>query len=172
MITDILAPLLVAGILVTALVRKTDITGAFCEGAKEGLKNAYELCPMLILLITAVTLFTSSGAAEVLSRFAGPLMEALGFPPECTPLIIMRPVSGSGSLAVLDGILSENDPDSFASRTASVMMCAAETTLYTISVLFASVKVKPRPGFFAASFIADITCFVFAPIFVRLVFGE
>lgn len=171
MIADIIAPVVVVVILITALVKKTDIVSAFCEGAKEGLVNAYELCPMLILLITAVTMFSSSGASGALSQFLAPLADKLGFPPECAPLMLMRPISGSGSLAVLDDILSANPPDSFAARTASVMMCAAETTLYTISVLFSSVNTRPRAGIFAASFIADLTCFIFAPLFVRLVFG-
>ena len=85
MTADIIAPAVAAVILVTALVKRKDLTGAFCEGAREGLVSAYELCPMLILLITAVTMFTSSGAAEALSRLLAPVANALGFPPECAP---------------------------------------------------------------------------------------
>ena len=169
---DIIPLVIVAAAFTVGIIKKTDVVSVFCEGAKEGIDAAVGLCPMLILLITVITMFSSSGAAEALSQLAAPLAEKLGFPPECTTLVLMRPVSGSGSLAVLDGILADNPPDSFAARTASVIMCAAETTLYTITVCFASVKIKPRAGYFAASFIADITCFVTAPLFVRLFLGE
>lgn len=171
MLTDLIAPVLVAAVMLTALAKKTGISSAFGEGAREGLQTAVEIFPTLLLLITAVTMFTGSGCSGLLSQLFAPAAEKLGFPSECIPLMIIRPVSGSGSLAVLEGILDENPPDSFAARTACVMMSAAETTLYTITLLFSSVKVKPRASFFAASFIADITCFVFAPLFVRLTFG-
>ena len=169
--TILIAPLLILAAMITALVKRTGIVTPFCEGAREGLASAAEIFPTLLLLITAVTMFTSSGASGFISELAAPLAEKLGFPPECTPLMLIRPVSGSGSLAVLEGILKENPPDSFAARTASVMMSSAETTLYTITLLFSSVKVKPSAKFFAASFIADITCFICAPLFVRILFG-
>ncbi|MCR5122034.1 MAG: spore maturation protein [Ruminococcus sp.] len=172
MTADIIIPILIIAVLVSGLVKKRDIVSDFCEGAREGLLTAAELCPMLILLVTVITLFSGSGAAESFSRLIAPIAEKIGFPPECTSLLLMRPISGSGSLAVLDNILAENPPDSFAARTASVIMCAAETTLYTITVFFSSVNVKPKAGFFAASFIADIACFVGAPLFVRVFLGS
>ena len=168
MTADMIVPIVIIAVLVSGLIKKRDIVSDFCEGAREGLRTAAELCPMLVLLVTVITLFSGSGAAECFSRFVAPAAERIGFPPECTSLLLMRPISGSGSLALLDNILAENPPDSFAARTASVIMCAAETTLYSITVLFSSVNVKPKPGVFAASFIADMTCFAFAPIFVRL----
>ena len=83
----------------------------------------------------------------------------------------MRPVSGSASLAVLEGILSENPPDSFAARTACVMMGATETTLYTIAAYCTAVGEKPRPQMFIAAFAADIAGFIAAPLVTRLWFA-
>lgn len=165
---DLIVPVTIALILVTALIKRVDIVECFCEGAKESLTAAFGLCPTLILLVTVVNMFTASGAGEWLSGLLGGLTDAAGLPRECTPLMLIRPISGSGSLAVLDSILSECPPDSFPARTACVMMSSAETTLYMMTVCFSSVGKKPKAGLFAAAFAADLTCFIFAPIFVRL----
>lgn len=164
-------PLILAAVLLCGLIRRTDVVTLFCEGAAENLRTAVSLLPMLILLITAVEMFTASGAADALSRAVAPLAARLGFPAECTPLMLVRPISGSASLAVLEGILSKNSPNSFVVRTASVMMGATETTLYTIAAYSAAVGEKPRPQMFIASFAADITGFILAPLVTRLWFA-
>lgn len=161
-------PLIILAILICGLIKKTDIISTFCEGAKENLLLALELCPTLILLMTAVSMFTESGAADMISRLVQPVFEVLGFPKECSSLMLVRPVSGSASLSVLDKLLAELSPNSFPARTASVMMGATETTLYTIAVYYSAVGKKPDWRIFASSFAADIAGFIFAPLAVRL----
>ncbi len=168
---ELALPLILSAVLVCGLVKKTDMVTAFCEGAEENLRTAFSLCPMLILLLTAVEMFTASGAADALSAAVAPIAERLGFPPECTTLMLVRPISGSASLAVLDSLLSKNPPDSFAARTASVMMGATETTLYTIAAYYTAIREKPRPQVFIASLAADLTGFILAPAVVRLYFS-
>lgn len=163
-------PVLISALLIYALTKKVDIPSKFCEGAKENLITAFELCPMLILLMTAINIFTASGLAEALTSLLEPLTSAIGFPAECTPLMLIRPISGSGSLAVLESILSDNPVDSRAARTACIMMGATETTLYTIAVYFAAVKKKPHAGVFASSFAADIAGFIFASVIAGILF--
>ncbi len=167
MTAELIVPALIALILLLGLIKRVDIVGSFTEGAREGLAEAVRLCPTLILLVTAVTMFTASGASERFAELASGVTDLLGIPRECTALMLIRPISGSGSIAVLDGILSECPPDSFAARTAAVMMSSAETTVYMMTVCFSSVGKKPKAGFFAAAFAADLACFLFAPIFVR-----
>ncbi|MCD7742665.1 MAG: spore maturation protein [Ruminococcus sp.] len=168
---NLLMAFIVAVVFVVALIKKVDIFDAFCDGAKENLKTAASLCPTLILLVTVIKMFTESGASDVLSEFLKPVTSFLGFPEECTSLMLVRPISGSGSLAVLDEILSSSPADSFAARVACVMMGATETTLYTIAVYFAAVKAKPQIGVFISSFSADIAGFIIAPLTVRLFLG-
>ncbi|MCD8095339.1 MAG: spore maturation protein [Ruminococcus sp.] len=168
---NIVMPLIILVVLKTALIKKVDIVSAFCEGARENLITAFELCPTLILLMTAIGMFTSSGASDGLSSLLEPLTSFLGFPSECTALMLVRPISGSGSLAVLENILSSNPADSFASRTACVMMGATETTLYTIAIYFAAVSVKPQIRVFISSFSADFAGLLFASIITKIYFG-
>ncbi|MBR1723835.1 MAG: spore maturation protein, partial [Ruminococcus sp.] len=85
--------------------------------------------------------------------------------------MLTRPISGSASLSVLDKLLGSVSPDSFAGRTARVMMGATETTLYTITIYYSSVKIKPDIRVFICSFAADIAGFILAPLVVRLYYG-
>ena len=94
---DIFVPALMVFILCYGLVKKVDIVNVFCEGAAENLKIAVGLIPMLILLMTAVGMFTSSGAADIIAKLLRPVTTFLGFPEECIPLAIVRPISGSGA---------------------------------------------------------------------------
>lgn len=168
---ELALPVIMALILICGLLRKTDIVQAFCEGAEENLRTAVSLCPMLILLLTAVGMFTDSGAADAFSGLLSPLFRMLGIPHECCTLMLIRPISGSGSLAVLESLLSKISPDSFAARTACVIMGSTETTLYTIAAYCTAAKEKPCPQMFIASFAADLTGFILAPLVTRLFFA-
>lgn len=170
-ISDLFVPLLIVFILVCGIVKKVDVAEAFCEGAAENLKTAAELLPTLILLMTAVGMFTSSGAAEFIADWLRPVTQILGFPDECIPLALIRPVSGSGALACLETIFTNVSPDCYAGRVASVLMGSTETTFYTIAVYFSAIKEKVRPSVFAAAALADLTGFIFSALAVRLFFG-
>lgn len=163
-------PVIILLTMIAAMIKKVSITESFCEGARENLILAFELCPTLILLMTSVSMFIGSGAADKISAAALPVIEHIGFPKECLPLALVRPISGSASLSVLDKLLSDVSPDSFAGRTASVMMGATETTLYTLTLYSSSVKTRPDPRVFVCSFAADVTGFIFAPLIVRAFF--
>ena len=165
---DIFVPALMVFILCYGLVKKVDIVNVFCEGATENLKIAVGLIPMLILLMTAVGMFTSSGAADIIAKLLRPVTT---FPEECIPLAIVRPISGSGALACLETILSSVSPDSYSGRVASVLMGSTETTFYTIAVYFSAIKQKTYPSVFAAACLSDLMGFVFSALAVRLFFS-
>lgn len=167
---ELIVPLIFTAVMITALRKRVDIAGSFCEGAKENLLLAFRLCPSLILLMTAVSMFIDSGTAGFIADILAPVADKVGFPKECVPLALVRPISGSASLSVLNKLLTVNSPDSFAGRTASVMMGATETTLYTITIYYSSAKQKPDIRVFICSFAADITGFIAAPLIVRLLF--
>ena len=120
---DIFVPALMVFILCYGLVKKVDIVNVFCEGAAENLKIAVGLIPMLILLMTAVGMFTSSGAADIIAKLLRPVTTFLGFPEECIPLAIVRPISGSGALACLETILSSSIFFSHKAKGLSLSIC-------------------------------------------------
>lgn len=168
---DLIVPLVISGILIFGLVKRVNITEEFTAGAKENLKTAVSILPSLILLMTAVGMFTASGAADCIAEFISPLLTFLGFPKECLSLAIIRPISGSGALAALENVLADISPDSYEGRVASVLMAATETTFYTITVYFGALRKKPDGRVFIAAAAADITGFIFSALSVRLFFS-
>ena len=161
-------PLIITFILLFGLFRRADVTVEFTAGASEGLKTAAELIPILVLVMTAVGMFGASGASAHMAGVISPLAEKLGFPQECIELALIRPVSGSGAIASLDELYTRISPDSFAGRTAAVLMSSTETTFYTITVYSAAMTKKLGSRVFIAAAAADITGFILSPLMVRL----
>lgn len=165
---DIIVPGFIAVITAVGLIKKVPVFDAFATGAKNGLITLYQIIPTLIGLIIAVNMLKSSGALDLLCDFAEPLAETLGFPKEIVPMVLLRPVSGSGSTALLNQIYIDQGPDSFAGRVASVLAGASETTFYAVTVYFGSTNVKNIRHTLWVALIADFTAAVMAVLTVRL----
>lgn len=163
-----LLPLMIAAILITALIRRVPVFDCFLEGAKEGLGTVKGILPSLIGLMAAVAMLRASGALEALTGLIAPAARAIGLPEQCMPLWLLRPVSGSGSLAIMEDIIRENGPDSFAGRVAAVMQGSSETTFYAITVYFGAVGVKNTRHAVPSALIGDAVCFVISALAVRL----
>ena len=166
--SDYVIPVFIALIMIVGLAKKVDVFGEFTDGAKENLKSAFDVLPALIALMTAIGMFKASGGLDIISSAISPITELLGFPSECIPLAIIRPVSGSGALAVFESILSDVSPDSFPGRVASVLVGSTETTFYTVAVYYGITKVKKTRHTIASSLTADLTGFIFSALTVRL----
>lgn len=168
LISQLTAPLLVCIVLAYALYKRVDILSEFCIGALENLKTALDILPTLLLLVTAIAMLSASGVLSAFSQLAAPALDTIGFPPEVLPLALIRPVSGSGAAAMFNDVLSACGADSFAGRTAAVLMGSTETTFYTIAVYYSAVKLKAEPMLFFTSLSADTAGFVFSALIVRL----
>lgn len=162
-------PFFIAIIMIIGLTKKVDVFTEFTEGAKENLKASVSVLPSLIALMTAIGMFKASGALELISTAISPMTSFLGFPEECIPLAIIRPISGSGALAVFENILTDVSPDSFVGRVASVIIGSTETTFYTIAVYYGITKVKKTRQALPASLAADFTGFVLSALTVRII---
>ncbi len=167
----LLVPLLMLSIAAYALYKRVDIFSAMINGAKDGLKVAIGILPSLIVLLTAVYMLRASGALEAAAKLLHPIFEWLGIPADCAPLMLMRPVSGSGALAIGAEIMEQSGPDSFIGRCAAVMLGSTETTFYVIAVYFAAAGIKKTRHAVPAALMADLAGFIMAAISVRLIFG-
>lgn len=163
-------PITVVSIIVFGFIRRVPVFDAFLQGAKAGLKSTYSIAPSLIGLIVAVTMLRASGAFDLLSEWIAPAAEFLGFPKEVLPMALLRPVSGSGSIAVLNSILTDCGADSFAGRVASVMMGSTETTFYAVTVYYGSVGIKKIRHTIPVALCADFAGMVMAVLTVSLFF--
>lgn len=167
-ISALLPPLLIALVFTVAAFRRVDIVAQFTEGAAEGLRSAAELIPTLLLIVTAVSMLYRSGALTAAADLLSPLLERVGFPPQTVPLALIRPVSGSGALAVFENLIGIEGADSPAGRAAAILMGSTETTFYTIAVYFSAVSVKPDRRVFVSSLTADAAGFIFSGVMLRV----
>ncbi len=164
-------PIIIAGILGYALVQRVDIFSVFTKGAKEGISVSIKILPALIALITAIGMFKTSGALDVLTNAIRPFAEKIHMPSEVVPLAILRPISGSGAFAVFEDILSTHGADSLIGRIASVLEGSSETTFYTIALYFGCTRVKKTRYTLPCSLTADFVGFLMSVITVRMFFG-
>lgn len=163
-------PAAVCIIIVFGLLRGVPVFDTFVVGAKEGIQSSISILPSLVGLIMAVTMLNASGALDLFSAFIAPAANAIGLPKQVMPLAILRPISGSGSLAVLTQIFTSNGPDSFVGRVASVMMGSTETTFYAIAVYYGSIGVKKTRHTIPAALSADFTGYLASALAVSLFF--
>lgn len=140
----------------------------FIEGAKEGLGVCLRIFPYLLSMIVAIRIFRDSNLLSMLNNFIKPLTDYVGIPSEIIPLLIVKPLSGSGALGVLTDILKTYGPDSFIGLTASTIMGTTETIFYTITVYYGAASIKKVRHTLIAAICADIIAIISAVFFVKL----
>ncbi|MDD4291489.1 MAG: hypothetical protein PHX51_04575 [Clostridia bacterium] len=141
-ITDYIIPVLFIGIMAIGLGKKTNVYNAFVKGAGKSLRLVGDLFPYIFAVFLAIGLFKASGLSSLTAKVLTPVLVPLGVPVELTELIVLKNISGSGSLAVLGNIFKVYGADSYIGRCASIIMSSTETTLYIAGIYFADTKVK------------------------------
>ena len=168
LISLLAVPLMISGIIIFGLMRKVSVYDSFLEGASDGLKCTFNIAPPLIGLVVAISMLRASGFIDILSHILAPLLNAISMPAEVLPLALLRPVSGSGSIAILTDIFKNSGADSYAGKIASVMMGSTETTFYTIAVYFGAIKIKNSKYTLKSALIGDLTGIMLSVFAVRL----
>ncbi len=164
-----IVPLMVSIILIHGYIKGIDIYEAFIEGASEGLKTVIKIMPYLIAIFIAVGIFRGSTALDMFISLLSPLTNLLGIPKEILPLILIRPISGSGALGVVKDIISYYGPDSFPGIVASVMMGSSETIFYTVALYFGSIGVEDYRHTLKAALLSYVMS-IFITIFICGIF--
>lgn len=137
----------------------------FIEGAKEGLDVVKRIFPYILAMIIAVQVFREAKLMDVLNYILSPVVNLIGLPKEIIPLVIIKPLSGSGAIGVFTDIIKSYGADTKIGLIASVIMGTTETIFYTITVYYGAVKVKKIRHTLWAAVIADITAIIMS-IFV------
>ena len=106
-------PVLLSATALYGMGRKVDVYGTLTRGAEEGLAVLLHIIPALVGLLTAVSMFRASGALDWFVSLFSPVLDLFGIPPETTPMMLIRPVSGSGALAVASDLILTHGPDSY-----------------------------------------------------------
>lgn len=148
-------------IFIAAGVRKKiNVYDTFIEGAKEGFKTAVMIIPYLVAILVAIGMFRASGALDYFTSWTASLVEWLGFDSQwvgALPTMLMKPLSGSGSCAMMLDVMKANGADAFVSRLAAAVRGSTDTTFYILAVYFGSIGVMKTRYAAGYALLADIT---------------
>lgn len=164
-------PLMLVGIPLYGLAKRVPVYESFVEGAKEGFQVAVRIIPYLVAILFAIAMFRASGAMDQLAKALSPILAPLGFPAEVLPMAIIRPLTGSGSAAIVVDMINRYGEDSLYVKMAAVMFGSTETTFYVIAVYFGAINIRKTRHAVPAGLTADIAAMIFAVWSVRLLFG-
>lgn len=168
LISILAVPIMIAGIIGFGLFKRIDVYDSFVEGAKEGLESMFQIVAPLVGLLVGISMFRASGALDLIAWAFSPITNLLKMPTEVLPLALLRPISGSGSLALVTDIFKNCGVDSLAGKIASVMMGSTETTFYTIAVYFGCVGIKHSRHTLRSALTADATGMMLSVVIVQL----
>jgi spore maturation protein SpmA len=153
-----------------AYSRGVSIYSEFIEGAKEGFETALRIIPYLVAMLVAIAVFRESGALNFLILLLSPIFGLLQIPSEMLPMVLMRPLSGSGSLAVLSDMIKQYGPNSLLTYTAATIYGSSETTFYVVAVYFGSVGITRIRHAIFAGLLADLAGAVAAVFVCKLLY--
>jgi spore maturation protein B len=163
-ISKIIIPLITIIVIIYGLIKKVDIYNEFLEGVKEGLHLSLDIFPSMFAMIISVTVLVKSNIITDLTS----LININLFPKEILPIAILRPISSSSSLMILNSILSRYGPDSMVGKIASIITGSTDTTIYIIGMYYASVKIKKIKHSLVVGLLADLTCVIISIIIVNI----
>lgn len=164
-------PAIIVFIPLFAAYKKVPVYESFVEGAKEGFGTAVKIIPHLVGMMVAISVFRASGAMDLMLHWVKPVTHFLGVPSEVLPLAILRPITGSGSLAFSTELMKEFGPDSLIGRIASTVQGSTDTTLYVLTVYFGAVGIQKVRYALKVGLFSDIVGFIASVIICFLVFG-
>jgi len=154
-----------------AALRRVKVYEEFVDGAKEGFDVAIRIIPYLVAMLVAVGMFRAAGGIDLISHLLSPALNAIGFPTDLLPMVLVRPLSGSGSLGFFTELVKNFGPDSLIAKTAGTIYGSTETTFYVLAVYFGSVAVKRTRHAVLAGLTADAVSVIVAVIVCKIVFG-
>ncbi len=169
-ISDLIIPVLVLIIILYGIFKKTNVYDDFIEGAKESIGMSISMFPCLLAMILGINIFVNSGFLNVFLSMFETFFNFLKIPLDIVPLAIMRPISGSSSLALLNDLFSTYGPDSFIGRLGSVIQGSTETTFYVLTLYFGSIGIKKIRYALWAGLLSDLIGIIAAIFLVKMFF--
>jgi spore maturation protein B len=172
-ISILAVPFLLSFFPLYAALRGVKVYEQFVEGAKEAFGVAQRIVPFLVAMLVAVRMLREAGVITLLTDALKPVLTAIQFPSELLPMVLMRPLSGSGTQGLFVELINrpELGPDSLISRMAGTIYGSTETTFYVLAVYFGSVSVRRTRHAVAAGLIADTVAVIASITICRLMFG-
>ncbi len=164
-------PTLIVGFPLYGLIKGVRVYEEFVEGAKEGFEVAVTIIPYLVAILFAIGMFRASGAMEFLIGALDPVLGLIGIPAEVLPMAIIRPLTGSGSAAIVADMINQFGEDSLFVKMAATMFGSTETTFYVVAVYFGAINIRETRHAVPAGLFADLVGVLASVYVVKLLFG-
>lgn len=166
--TSIIIPFMVLFIVFYGYIKKIDVYNSFIEGCKESFEMIFKIFPNLVAMILSINLLINSNILEIFKVILNPILDVFKIPFEIIPMSILRPISGTSTLAILNNIMAKYGVDSLVSTIASVIQGSTDTTFYVLTLYFGSIGIKKiRYSMFAGLF-ADLMGIISAIVIVKI----
>lgn len=169
-IAKIILPIFITCIVFYGIKKKINVYDVFLEGAKEGLVTTFNIFPAVIAMIFAINIFLDSEILYFFINLLRPIIGNIKDIAEIIPMALLRPVSGTASLAIMNDIFMNFGPDSFIGRLASVLQGCTDTTIYVIALYFGTVKITKIKHSLLVGLFADLVGITMAFILTNLFF--
>ncbi len=166
----VIIPLFVLLIILYGFKKKVNLYDTFLEGAKEGLITTFNIFPAVIAMVFAINIFLDSNVLIFLLSKLTPILNNLNIPIDIIPMALLRPISGTASLAIMNDIFKEMGPDSYPGRLASVLQGCTDTTVYVLALYFGSVKISKIGHSLQVGLFADLVGIIMAFIITYIFF--
>ncbi|MDO7905107.1 spore maturation protein [Paenibacillus sp. JX-17] len=163
-------PLILAFIPLYAYMKKVPVYESFVDGAKGGFSTAIDIIPHLVGMMVAISVFRASGALEFFTGWLTPWLRSIGVPGEIVPLGLLRPLTGTGSLAFTTDLIKTYGPDSMIGRIASTIQGSTDTTLYVLTVYFGAVGIRNGRYALKVGLFSDVVGFIAAIAVCLMIF--
>ena len=169
-LSNIAIPIMVLSIIIYGLYKKNNIYDDFVDGARESISMVLSMFTSLLGMILGINIFINSGFLNFLLGFLRPLFDFFKIPLEIMPMALMRPISGSSSLAILNNILKTMGPDTIVGKMASCIQGSTDTTFYVLTLYFGSIGIKKIRYALKVGLLADLIGITTSIIVVKLLF--
>lgn len=169
-ISNYIIPIIVLIIVLYALKKRVDIYDTFIDGTKESFDMTLKVFPNLLAMVFGVNIFLKSGVLDFIFNNLKPIFSYINVQIEILPMAIMRPISGSASLAILNDLFLNYGPDSFISTIASIIQGSTDTTFYVLTLYFGSIGIKKIRYAMWAGLFSDLVGIVTAIILGNVLF--
>ena len=165
--SSLILPIIVLFIVFYGVFKHVDVYDTFVSGAKESFDMVFKLFPNLLGMILGINIFIKSGFLNFILSFMKPIF---GVFIDLVPLCLMRPISGSSGIVLLNNIFSLYGVDSLIGNMASIIQGSTDTTLYILTLYFGSVGIKKGRYALKVGLISDLFGIVSAIIISYFIF--
>ncbi len=169
-IANLIIPIMVLFIVVYGIKHKVNVYDEFLNGATESFEMVLKIFPCLLAMILGINIFLKSGIVELLYNVINPFFKLINIPTQIFPMIIMRPISGTSTLAILNDLFKTYGPDSFIGRLASIIQGSTDTTFYVLTLYFGSIGIKKIRYSMIAGLFADFVGITAAILISKIIF--